>query len=69
MGNRDGLFFYTKTKEFNDLEKLMYRYKDAVMVIDAGPDIFSVRKLKEEFPGRVFLCHFARDRKTMQLIR
>ncbi len=69
VGNKEGIFYYGKTKDFNDLEKLLYKYKDATMVIDAGPDIFRVRDLREKFLGRVFLCHFARDRKTMQLIR
>lgn len=69
IGNKEGLFHYGKTQAFDDMEKLLYRFKDAVMVIDAGPDIFRVRDLREKFMGRVFLCHFARDRKTMQLIR
>jgi len=69
IGNTEGLFFFSKTKIFDDLEKLLFRFKDAIMVIDAGPDIFRVRDLREKFKGRVFLCHFARDRKTMQLIR
>jgi hypothetical protein len=69
IGNKEGIFYYNKTKQFDDLEKLLLRFKDAIMVIDAGPDIFRVRDLREKFMGRVFLCHFAKDRKTMQLIR
>ena len=69
IGNKEGLFYYNKTKQFDDLEKLLLRFKDAIMVIDAGPDIFRVRDLREKFMGRVFLCHFTKDRKTMQLIR
>lgn len=69
IGNKEGLFYYNKTKQFDDLEKLLLRFKDAIMIIDAGPDIFRVRDLREKFMGRVFLCHFTKDRKTMQLIR
>lgn len=39
------------------------------MVIDQGGDIIGSRKLRAKYPGRVFLCHYARDRKTMQLMR
>ena len=68
-GNKEGIFFYGKTESWDDIRSLLKRWKGSVAVIDAMPDITEPRKLREEFPGRVFLCHYAKDRKTMQLVR
>lgn len=51
------------------LEYYLKKFPDSIMVIDQGGDIIGSRKLRAKYPGRVFLCHYARDRKTMQLIR
>ena len=69
IGNRQGLFYYDKTEDWDDIGRLLKKYKRSIAVIDAMPDITGPRKLREEFPGRVFLCHYAQDRKTLQLIR
>lgn len=69
LGNSQGLFYYGVTEKWDDIEELLKKYERSVAVIDAMPDITEPRKLREKYPGRVFLCHYARDRKTMQLIR
>ncbi len=69
VGNRDGLFYYNKTKDWDDIRGLLRKYSKSIAVIDAMPDITEPRKLRDEFPGRVFLCHYVKDRKTMQIIR
>ena len=51
------------------LEYWLKKFENSVMVIDQGGDIVGPRKLRKKYPGRVFLCHYAKDRKTMQLIR
>lgn len=68
-GNKQGLFYYGVTEDWADIARLLQRFKRSVLVVDAMPDITGPRKLCEAFPGRVFLNHYARDRKTMQLIR
>ncbi len=68
-GNAQGIFFYGKTESWDDIASMLLKWKNSVAVIDAMPDITGPRKLREDFPGRVFLCHYAKDRKTMQLIR
>ena len=45
------------------------RYPNAIAVLDAHPDLTEPRKIQERFVGRVFLNNYARDRKTLQLIR
>lgn len=69
VGNEEGLFWYGVTEDWEDVARMLMRWKDAVLVVDAMPDITGPRALRERFRGRVFLNHYAKDRKTMQLIR
>lgn len=69
LGNKDGLFYAGIAKDWKEIESLLAKYERSIAVIDALPDLTEPRKLREKYPGRVFLCHYARDRKTFQLIR
>lgn len=69
IGNREGLFFFGKTETWETIRGLLKEHPKWIAVIDALPDLTEPRRLVEEFPGRVFLCHYARDRKTMELVR
>jgi len=69
IGNDDGLFYYGQTKKYEDIEVYLNRWKNSIAVFDQGGDIIGVRALREKYPGRIFLCHYRTDRKTMQLVR
>ncbi len=80
VGNRRGLMGYGEMTDYmpDDINKLkldqtleyfLVKFPGSIMVIDQGGDIIGPRKLRAKYPGRVFLCHYARDRKTKQLIR
>lgn len=69
MGNKEGLFYYGVTEDWGEIGGLLGNYKNAVLIVDHLPDITGPRALREKFPGRVFLCHYAEDRKTLQLVR
>lgn len=80
LGNLDGIVGYGEMKGYapdhinklalsETLEYFLKKFPDSVMVIDQGGDITPARALRRAYPGRVFLCHYVRDRKTMQLIR
>lgn len=80
VGNRQGLLGYGQMKDYmpdatnklaltETLEYFLKKFPNSVMVVDQGGDIIGSRKLRSAYPGRVFLCHYAQDRKTMQLIR
>lgn len=69
VGNKYGLFYYDKVKDYEPLRNLLKRWPDAIAIIDQGGDIIGPRKLREEFKNRVYLCFFAADRKNDELIR
>jgi hypothetical protein len=69
VGNKEGIFYYGKTETWEDIEGLLRRFPRSIAVIDALPDLTEPRKLREKYPGRIFLCHYGRDRKTLQFIR
>lgn len=69
LGNKDGLFYAGITPTWETIDGLLAKYSRSIAIIDALPDLTEPRRLREKYPGRVFLCHYARDRKTMQIIR
>ena len=69
VGNQEGLFYYGETDGYDEIESFLKRWPKSVIVFDQGGDLVSPRKLREKYPGRVFLCHYRQDRKTMQLIK
>lgn len=69
VGNKQGIFYKDSCKDYEPLKALMIRWPNAIMVIDQGGDLIGSRALREQFPGRVFLCHYLKDRKTLQLIK
>ncbi len=69
VGNKNGLFFYDKCDDYAPIRSLLNRWKNAIAIIDQGGDIIGPRKLREEFPNRVYLCFFGTDRKNDELIR
>ncbi len=52
----------------HSLEYFLKKFPNSIMVIDQGGDIVGVRALRAKYPGRIYLCHYRRDRKTMQLV-
>lgn len=73
--NKQGLFFFdheseiTATKDPYDVIKgHLKRFPRSIAVFDQGGDLIGVRKLQAEFPGRVFLCFYRKDRKSVELV-
>lgn len=80
IGNNEGLLGYGVMKGYapdkvnnlhlnETLEYFLKTFPNSIMVIDQGGDITPQRALRLKYPGRVFLVHYVRDRKTMQLMR
>lgn len=68
-GNEQGLFYAGKTESWGDIAKLLDRWEYSVAIIDAMPDITGPRELQERYPGRVYLVHYTRDRRTQEFLR
>ena len=76
IGNDKGLFYYETLGKasatynpYDTLKSYLLRWPKAKLFIDQGGDIIGQRKLREEFPGRVFLCFYQRDKKNGIIFR
>jgi DNA-directed RNA polymerase subunit RPC12/RpoP len=69
MGNKNGLFYHGDCDDYKELDNLMKRWPKAIAIIDQGGDLIGSRKFYERWPGRVFLCLLAGDRKTKELVK
>lgn len=76
VANKEGVFYYGKCQApsanydpYGELENLLLKWKDAIIVSDQGGDLIGIRKLQAKYPGKVFLCYYRKDRKTKEMIR
>lgn len=74
--NKQGLFFYdtekgiTATKNpYDEIRKLLDRFPKSIAVFDQGGELMNTRQLQAEYPGRVFLCFYNKDRKSIEIVR
>jgi hypothetical protein len=54
---------------YDELENVMKKYPDSIMVSDQGGDLIGIRALQAKYPSRVFLCWFTKETKNQQIIR
>ncbi len=73
--NKEGVFFYdyakdiTATKDPYDVIRAhLKKFERSIAVFDQGGDLIGVRKLVQEYPGRIFLCFYNTDRKTVDFV-
>lgn len=73
--NKDGLFFYDHASEitaskspYDTIEDMLKRFPKSIVVSDQGGDLIGIRQLQAKYPGRVFLCFYNKDRKTVDLV-
>lgn len=71
MMNAEGVFYFGKCKSpsekddgYEDLRILMRRFPEAIIISDQGGDLNPMRKMQFDFPGRVFIAFYRKDRKT-----
>lgn len=76
LANKQGYFYYGKCSDpttgkdpYEELESLLRRFPNSIMVSDQGGDLIGIRKLQAKYPGRVFLCWYRADQKTQEIIR
>ena len=74
--NEDGVFYYDHANEttaskspYDDIRRLLDRFSNSIAVFDQGGDLIGVRQLQQQYPGRVFLCYYQKDKKSLDVIR
>ena len=71
IGTEKGIFKYGQfgLDAEERLIEMMKQWEQAILMIDQGGDILMARKLREKFPGRVYLVFYRTDHKTLQLVQ
>lgn len=85
LGNKQGIFFHGYINSvaennasdapvrnydpYDELERLLTRFPQSIMVADQGGDLIGIRKLQSKYKGRIFLCWFTKETRTQQIIR
>lgn len=71
--NNEGVFYYEHAtlQQYKDpydrIEEHLKKFPRSIAMFDQGGDLIGVRKLQQKYPGRVFLCWYRKDRKTVDL--
>lgn len=61
VGNERGIYFHNEAKDYKPIENLLRQHPRAICVIDQGGDMIGPRKLRDAYPGRVYLCAFTQS--------
>lgn len=69
VGNSHGAFSAGSCQGYDEIEGMLKRWPEAIVVCDQGGDLIGQRLLQEKYPSRVFLCYYRADRKSMTLVR
>lgn len=73
--NADGVFYYSHdtkltpdSSPYDKVKALLHRWPQSIAVFDQAGELMLTRQLQQEFPGRVFLCYYTKDRKSIELV-
>lgn len=76
IANKQGYFYYGQLSDpstgkdpYQELEAYLKRWPKSVIVADQGGDLIGIRKLQANYPGRVFLVWYRRDKAGVELIK
>ena len=61
LGNSQGIFAVGQTEEWQDIEELIRVYDVETAVFDALPDLTEPRKLRNKYPGKVWLNYYKKE--------
>lgn len=67
--NKDGIFFAEHYNSFREVERLLARWPNSVMVIDQGGEPMQAREMQQKYPGRVYLAYYRPDRKAVDVVQ
>lgn len=76
--NKQGVFYYGSCSLLNDrgepqdpwddIRRLLKRWPTAIVMVDGNGDSTMQRRLQLEYPGRVYLVFYRKDRKTKEMM-
>ncbi len=73
--NKQGVFYFAheteitaSTNPYDKVKRLLGRWPKSRAFFDQGGDLIGVRQLQQEFPGRVFLVFYNKDRKSVEMV-
>ncbi len=73
--NKQGVFYYSHETDitasktpYDKVSRLLKKWDRSIAVFDQAGDLIGVRQLQQQFPGRVFLCFYTKDRKSLDLV-
>jgi hypothetical protein len=67
--NQQGVFRTGALESWDEIEMLLRQYDVECCVIDALPDLTEPRKLRDRFPGKVWLSYFKKDVRSGDFIK
>lgn len=70
--NKEGVFYHgtcSPQNPYADLERLLLRWPQSIIVSDQGGDLIGIRQLQQKYPGRVFLVYYRKDRKSNEIAK
>lgn len=74
--NKDGVFYFEHDTEitasrtpYDKVRSMLNRFPKSIAVFDQGGDLIGVRQLQTEYPGRVFLCFYNKDKKSIEIVQ
>ena len=68
LGNSQGIFKMGVTDKWQDIENLIKMYDVETAVFDALPDLTEPRKLRDKYPGIVWLNYYKKDIRKADFI-
>jgi hypothetical protein len=73
--NQQGVFLYGEEKEitatkspYDKIKSFLKTFDKSIAMLDKGGELQGSVQLQAEFPGRVFLCTYQKDRKSMDYV-
>lgn len=69
LGNRQGIFKIGCVDKWEDIENLIKVYDIELAVFDALPDLTEPRKIREKYPGIVWLNYYRKEIKKADFIK
>jgi hypothetical protein len=68
LGNKQGIFKIGVFDSWDDIELLIRKYDVETAVFDALPDLTAPRKLRNKYPGKIFLNYYKEEVKKADFI-